>query len=238
MSVLKSALKQFSEFLFCSRCQICGEVVEIGCDLCDECRIIKKIEYPKCMQCGCSKADCVCNNKKNEYKMLTAVYYYKGSIVRAVSNFKNNDMPFLAENMAQDIYLTVSQEYNGIEFDFITYVPLRKLHQAKRGYNQSKLIAEKLSQLMGCKAINLLSKIRYTGVQHHKTSRERRADVFGAYDVSDDYKTKLSGKTILLIDDVKTTGSTLNECAKMLRIYGAECVYAASFAVTEKKKSR
>lgn len=236
MSELKSALKRFFDFLFCRRCRICGEVVEIDCDLCDECKALKQIENPRCIHCGCSKNDCTCKNRKNEYKQIIAVYYYKDSIIRAILNFKNNDMPFLTENMAAEIYSLIEQEYNNINFDYITYVPLRKLHQAKRGFNQSQLIADKLSKRMGVEVITLLKKIRYTGVQHHKSARERSAAVFGAYDVVDKYKYKLDGKTILLIDDVTTTGSTLNECAKMLKIYGAENVYAAAFAVTKKEK--
>lgn len=236
MNELKSALKRFSDFLFCRRCTICGDVVEIDCDLCDECKALKKIENPRCMHCGCSKNDCTCKNRKNEYKQIIAVYYYKDSIVRAVSNFKNNDMPFLADNMADEIYSLIVQDYGDINFDYITYVPLRRLHQAKRGFNQSQLIADRLSKRMSVKIVSLLKKIRYTGVQHHKSARERSADVFGAYDVVDKYKYKLDGKTILLIDDVKTTGSTLSECAKMLKIYGAENVYAAAFAVTKKEK--
>lgn len=235
MSIIKGVLKQFSDFLFCKRCRICGEVVEIDCDLCDECKAVKPIENPRCMHCGCSKNDCICKNKKNEYKQIIAVYYYKDSIVRAVSNLKNNDMPFLAENMADEIYSLVKEEYKDIKFDFVTYVPLRKLHQAKRGFNQSQLIADALSKQMGVESLKLLSKIRYTGVQHHKSARERRADVFGAYDVVDEYKYKLENKNVLLIDDVKTTGSTLSECAKMLKIYGCKSVYAATFALTKKK---
>ncbi len=235
MSVIKAVLKQLSDILFCSRCRICGDIVEIGSNFCDECESVRKIEHPKCMLCGCSKADCICKNKKNEYKRITAVYYYKDSIARAVSNLKNNDMPFLSVNMAEEIYLTVQQEYNDICFDYITYVPLRKLRQLKRGFNQSQLIADKLSELMGVETVKILTKTRYTGVQHHKSARERRADVFGAYDVSDEYKYKLEDRNILLIDDVKTTGSTLNECAKMLKIYGCKSVYAATFALTKKK---
>ena len=145
-------------------------------------------------------------------------------------------MPQLADNMAREMYSVIQKEYSDIEFDCITFVPLRKLRQTKRGFNQSRLIAQSLAKLMNVDVIELLSKVRYTGVQHHKSAQERRADVFGSYDVVDEYKYKLDGKTILLIDDVKTTGSTLGECAKMLKIYGAKAVYASTFAVTKKRK--
>lgn len=236
MSVMKSVLNHFSKLLFCNRCRICGEVIELDQSLCEDCKKLKAIESPRCAHCGCSKNNCDCKNKKNEYKQIVSVYYYKDSIVRAIANFKNNDMPFLAQNMAEEMYNVISEEYSDIDFDFITFVPLRKFHQSKRGFNQSQCIAEALSKLMNVSLTDVLLKVRYTGVQHHKSARQRKTDIFGAYDVRDEYKHTLDGKTILLIDDVKTTGSTLGECAKMLKIYGAKSVYAATFAITNRNR--
>ncbi len=236
MNIIKSVFKQFTKLLFCNRCRICGEVIELDFDLCDACKKLEKIQNPRCEHCGCTKDDCTCKRKKNEYKQIVSVYYYQDSIVRAISNFKNNDMPQLADNMASEMYSVIQTEYSGVAFDCITFVPLRRLRQTKRGFNQSQLIAQHLSKLMNVEVTELLSKVRYTGVQHHKSAQERSADVFGSYDVVDKYKDQLDGKTILLIDDVKTTGSTLSECAKMLKIYGAKTVYAATFAVTKKRK--
>lgn len=236
MSDFSDAFKTMSYALVTRRCALCGEVVELDESLCDECKSAQKIVSPRCMLCGCSKADCNCKKHKNEYKQLAAVYYYKNSIVRAVHNFKDLDMPFLARHFADDILDVINELYGDIAFDCITFVPLRKYKKLKRGYNQSQLIAQSLSQAMNITCMPLLKKVRYTGVQHNKSARQRKADVFGAYDVIGKYKGCLDGKTILLVDDVKTTGSTLNECAKMLNIYGAKEVYAISFALTKKEK--
>lgn len=237
MSILKKSLKSILKAFTCNRCKICGEVVELGADLCSECSSLKIIEHPRCVHCGCTKTDCVCKSKKNEFKQITSPYYYSESIVRAISNFKMNDMPFLADEFALKMYEQIKTDYQNIDFDYITFVPLRRFHQAKRGFNQSELIAEKLSVMMNVNSVTLLKKVRYTGVQHKKSAKERAADVFGAFDVQKNYKNALGEKTILLIDDVKTTGATLNECAKMLKIYGAKDVFCASFAVTKKEKS-
>ena len=78
----------------------------------------------------------------------------------------------------------------------------------------------------------MLYKKRYTGVQHKKSATKRKADLFGAFDVREDFADAVEGKTILLIDDIKTTGATLNECAKMLKLYGAEEVDVCTFAIT------
>lgn len=236
MNILLSSLKELFKVVSTNRCSLCGEVVEIDAKLCDECAANDKIKLPRCGECGCFKDDCVCCGKKSEYNAVTAPYYYIGSTIRGVHNFKNNDMPFLAASFAKEMYGEIKREYKGVDFDYIAYVPLTEKRWLKRGFNQSQLLAQELEKLMNIKAEPLLIKIRDTGVQHLKTARQRAADAYGSYDVAGKYKYLLSGKTILLTDDVKTTGATLNECAKMLKIYGAKAVYCAAFAITKKKK--
>ena len=80
----------------------------------------------------------------------------------------------------------------------------------------------------------LKSDVRKTKEQKSLNARERKTNVYGAFDLKD--KDIVINKRILLIDDVKTTGSTLNECAKMLNIYGAESVWAATLAVAVPKE--
>ncbi|MDE5985444.1 MAG: ComF family protein [Eubacterium sp.] len=234
MSELKRALSKILKVLFPNRCSICGEVIELDTQLCDNCTELPVIEPPLCEFCGSSKEACNCKKRKNEFKQIAAPYYYTDSIVIAIHRFKNSDMPFLAKRLGEDVAKCVIGNYGNIDFDMITFVPLRHFRECKRGYNQSELLADIVSDKINVEVFNLLVKVRYTGVQHHKKAAQRAADVFGSYDVIDEYKNQLDGKTILLIDDVKTTGSTLNECAKMLKIYGANSVYCAAVAVTKK----
>lgn len=236
MNDLLVALKRISYALFTKRCALCGAVIELDDELCDDCKKTERICMPICTHCGCAVQDCACNKNKNEYKQIVAPYYYEDSIVRAVYNFKDGKMPFLSKKFAEDMLLSVNECYADIEFDYITFVPLRALKKLKRGYNQSELLCNDIAKSMGIEALPLLKKVHYTGIQHHKSAKERRAAVFGAYDVADKYKNCLTDKTILIVDDVKTTGSTLNECAKMLKIYGAKAVYAVSFAITKKSR--
>lgn len=238
MSVFKSALITFSKVLFPNRCELCGEVIALDRKVCKSCENPPVIQPPLCEYCGSSETECSCKKHKHEYKQIVAPYYYRDSLVYAIHRYKNSEMLFLADRLSEDIYKCVKAYYGDISFDMITYVPLRKLRQRKRGFNQSELLARKISEKLGAPALPLLVKIRYTGVQHHKSAMERKADVFGSYDVSDKYKNRLDGKTILLIDDVKTTGSTLNECAKMLKIYGAKSVYCAVAAIANNKRQQ
>ncbi|MCD7796675.1 MAG: hypothetical protein LUG95_03415 [Clostridiales bacterium] len=82
----------------------------------------------------------------------------------------------------------------------------------------------------------LLVKVEHTKPQKKLSARRRKVNLYGAFDVID--KEYVEGKTILLIDDVKTTGSTLNECTKMLKIYGAKAVYCATLAIVEPKSKK
>lgn len=230
----------FIKLIFTNRCEICGEVIEFNGTLCSQCKELPVIEPPYCEYCGYSKNDCVCKRNKNEYKQVVAPFYYEKSITQAVHNFKNREMLFISKSLSLKMYDVVCKNYGDIHFDFITYVPFRRWHRIKRGFNQAQLLAEELSKKMNVPCVCLLKKVRYTGVQHKKTQAQRKADIFGAFDVCDKYKNQLNDKTILLVDDVKTTGATLNECAKMLKIYSANAVYCSVAAITkmEKKSSK
>lgn len=232
MNILISSLNKFLKAFIPDRCRICGEVVELDTEFCSDCKSLPEIPSPLCKSCGANVNDCNCKKHKNEYKQVIAPYYYRDSIVKGIHNFKENNMPFLADSFVAEMADCFNKNYADIDFDCIAFVPCRPFKHRVRGFNQSELLAEKLSVVLNIPVENILNKIAYSGVQHHKTAQQRRADIFGVFDVDDAYKTKLTDKTILLIDDVKTTGSTLNECAKMLKIYGAKSVYALTFAIT------
>lgn len=233
MKMLTSIISFFKKLIFTNRCDVCGEVIEFNKSLCSQCNDLPTIKPPYCKYCGYSKEDCVCKQHKNEYKWVVAPFYYEKSIATSIHNFKNNDMPFLAKSLSLRMYNVVCDIYKDLDIDFITYVPFRRLHKIRRGYNQAELLALELSKIMGVPCVGLLKKVRYTGVQHKKSQSQRKADIFGAFDICDEYKNQLEGKTVLLVDDVKTTGSTLNECAKMLKIYSAKSVYCAVVAITK-----
>lgn len=218
------------------RCRICAEVIELDSELCDDCKKLPVIAPPLCKSCGANVHDCKCKKNKNQYKQVIAPYYYKDSIVKGVHNFKDNNMPFLAEGYACDMASCFNENYSDIDFDFITFVACREFKRRLRGFNQAQLLAEKLSDIINIPVKNVLDKVKYSGVQHHKSAHQRRIDIYGAFDVKEEFRDKLDGKTILLVDDVKTTGSTLNECASMLKIFGAKEVYAITFAITNNIK--
>lgn len=233
--MIKEAIKFLSYAIFPKRCPLCGEVIALGDEKCEECINQKRIFGEICTDCGFSKEDCTCTNKtqKPQFKQIVSPYYFEDNIVKAIHRFKLYGYTELAQSMGDEITKVVIQRYKDIRFDYVTYVPMTKRKLRKRGYNQSKLLAEEVSKIMGVPLVDALIKTVETQSQRGSTAKERRLNLYGAFDICDDVE--LDNKTILLIDDVKTTGSTLNECAVMLKASGST-VYCATLAVAKNNK--
>ena len=113
--------------------------------------------------------------------------------------------------------------------DMILSVPLHRNKEQKRGYNQAYLIAKELGKLLETEEqSHVLKRIRNTESQSLLPKYKRKSNVKGAFLVV--HPSKIKGKSILLVDDVMTTGSTLNECSRVLKEAGAEKVFVAVLA--------
>ena len=137
-----------------------------------------------------------------------------------------------SEAFAAEMAKTVSERYSGIRFDYITEVPITKRAVKERGYNQCALLAENLSRICGIPyRQGILKKIYETEKQHGLNYYLRRGNLTGVFDSG--FPDEIKDKTILLCDDISTSGETLNECAKMLWLYGAEDIYCITAALTK-----
>ena len=117
-------------------------------------------------------------------------------------------------------------------FDLIVPIPLHHLKKAERGYNQSFYIAKGVRKILNIKVSDrIVKRIKYTESQTTMNISEREENIYGAFKVK--LKNSISGKNILLIDDVITTGATISECGKILLEAGANRIYAASIAIAD-----
>ena len=133
---------------------------------------------------------------------------------------------FLGKELGNNLK-TVILNWN---IDIIVPIPLHHLKKAERGYNQSFYIAKGLSKITKLPINNrIIKRKRFTQSQTTMNLKERQENISGAFTIKS--KNKLSGKNVLLIDDVITTGATISECGKILLEYGANKVYAASAAI-------
>ena len=158
----------------------------------------------------------------------TAPFIYREEIREVVRAFKFKRAMWLFRPAA-DFMLRAFREAE-LEADVITYVPMRPWEKEKRGYNQSRILAQLLARRTGIPFVRALKKVKRTRTQSKLRESERRANVFGAYACR--LKEKIGGKTVLLVDDVVTTGSTVSENARVLLMAGAKAVNVLVLAKT------
>jgi competence protein ComFC len=115
-----------------------------------------------------------------------------------------------------------------INFDYILYVPLHKKRERKRGFNQSKIIANQLGKELGVEVLDILERSKNTRRLFELDEKERKQELKNVFKISKDIK-NYTNKNILLIDDIFTTGSTVNEISKLLKLNGINEVYIFTF---------
>lgn len=237
---MKENIKRFFNknilwFFFTNRCLYCGEILDKDEILCEKCsENLPVIKGEKCKYCGAEKSRCACKKHKLSYDGITAPFYYEDCIKKSVVRLKFSGEIVLGSILAKDMAKAVKEDFGEKQFDFICFVPFTGWQRIKRNYNQSEILAENLAKELKMPLCNIMVKLFETKSQHKMNSRARKGNVFGVYDVKNGINVK--GKTILLVDDVKTSGSTLDDCAAILKIRGASEVYCVTAAIAGFKK--
>jgi competence protein ComFC len=231
MNGLKRFVQRAAAILFPNRCAFCGSVTVGGLGVCRECeKSLPLITRAVCQNCGREKEFCTCAKRHYEFKRCIAPFYYEGAAKRGVLRlkfYKKQDAAAVFAAYAAD---AVRREYTDIKFDIVTAVPLAREELKKRGFNQSADFAKWLSKALEIPFRELLTKPYDTKPQRSCHAHERWGNVFGAYAAL----SAAGGKTVLLADDIATTGATLNECSKMLMLAGADEVYCVVIACVKK----
>jgi ComF family protein len=236
MRKLSDVAEYFLTALYPKRCALCGKVIApTAVDICPCCEEkVSRVLPPICILCGRGKDECFCKNFRYYYSGLVAPFYYEDSVRKCIQQFKFYGKTQNARMLGREMADTVSLEFVGKEFDYITCVPLTRKSLKSRGFNQSELLACEIGKRLAIKSdYNLLVKIYDTPAQHTMNSSMRRGNLAGVFDVVNQQIIK--DKTILICDDVATTSSTINECSKMLMLGGAKEVCCVTAAVTRKK---
>ncbi|MDR2158086.1 MAG: ComF family protein [Holosporaceae bacterium] len=207
-------------------CCSCGAFVDSE-GLCPECwKKIKWIDNPKCKICGTPfeldiEAVCAeCLRKRPHFDEAVSVMEYddfsKGMILR----FKHGDTTYISRQLATWIYRAAENVIKNA--DIIIPVPIHFFKRLKRKYNQSELLALELKKLSGISyEPRILRKNKHTPQQEGLSRIMRLKNVNGSFGVNSQYSDLLRGRTVVLVDDVLTTGATVNECSKILKKHGA-----------------
>jgi ComF family protein len=168
-----------------------------------------------------------CLKSKPKYDMCAPAVKYNAASKAIVLPLKHGDATGLAKFAAK--MMTRSSSALLSETDAIIPVPIHARRMLKRKYNQAALVAGFMGKRSGKPVLyGAVSRVRATPSQGHLSFKERAANVHGAFRINS--ASDVRGRKILLVDDVMTSGATLNECARVLKEAGARRVYAAVFA--------
>lgn len=231
-----SFIESVACIFFPNRCVFCGKILEPFANVCEECEeILPYIKGETCDGCGLPEKECKCSSDNGRfYEKFAAPLLYAEPVKHGIHRFKFSGERNLGRGYAELMAQTFNDKFSSETFDFVTYVPMNKRDERYRGYNQSRVLARELSRVLDIEfGDRLLVKLYRNDYQRTLNSLQRTGNVFGAFDVDASYD--ISGKNILLVDDVKTSGSTLSECAKMLYLYGANKVFCLTVAVVNSK---
>jgi len=242
MEKLVSEISQAAlNIVFPIHCQNCQLKLPFNSNnyLCNRCFDEIKINKPPfCIRCGQA-----INSFSNEIETLCAScignnYFftqawqcceYGGIVKELIHKLKYNKKLFIKQILSDILYNYTTTHINYLSIDGIVAVPMHRPCINKRGFNQSELLAKALSTKLCIEYIgNSLIKNKKTEQQTRLTRSQRLKNLKDAFLVKD--KAAIKGKKILLIDDVFTTGATVNECSKALASSGAQSVYALAIA--------
>ena len=218
--------KALIDALFPPRCILCDEIIAPNRYLCNYCHTkILKVGDKRCAGCGRSINRCNCNRFVYHFDGVISPFYNEGPAKQAFYQYKffryRRTAEFYAINMAE----SVKEYYQDIKFDFLTYVCSS---DRKPLFDHCKILADELSNQLELELVELLKpSSKKRSVQHTLGFENRFENVHNAYEV----KSLCKNKVILLVDDIKTSGATIDECARIMKIAGAKAVYCVTALV-------
>lgn len=189
------------DIIFTRKCPFCGEVIRLSELECPSCR--DKIPESGVRKIGGYKCACA--------------FPYNGIFRQAVLQYKFRGQHSYGRAFAVYMNEAVKTQLADSRFDVVTYVPVYGEKQYR--FNHSRTLAENISRLLCLPCEQLLVKIKKTQKQHSLSVADRRHNVRGAF-----YSPDITGRRVLLVDDIITTGYTLAECIRTLKLSGAQSV--------------
>ena len=204
---MSAFFEKLLDLLFPPRCPFCRAILkDHETLLCGRCR--KELPWT----CGAAQ-----KQSFRHVESCVSPLYYEGDVRRSLLRYKFGGLSVYAPKYAELMCGCI--ERNGLSFDLISWTPLGRKRLRKRGYDQAKLLAEEVALFFGQTALPLLRKARHTRPQSSLSAEQRWRNAKGAYTCMEGLD--LSGKRVLLVDDIVTTGATLDHCALELIKAGA-----------------
>jgi len=222
------------QLLFPRRCPVCDEMVKpFGEKICTGCmKSLQLLTPPWCLQCGKKlygeESLCFdCKRKKHLYVRGRALYEYQ-SVAPSIYRLKNGGRQEYADYFGEEIARYLGDFIREVRPDGLIPIPLHRKRQLKRGYNQAQLLANAVGRCMGIPVFDdLLVRVKNTVPLKKQNPVERQNNLKKAFIIGQN-DVKLN--TIIIIDDIYTTGSTVNEATDVLKRHGVKNVYVITLA--------
>lgn len=241
---IKTAIENIGQMLFPNhiKCVACNrELFEYTrYELCPKCLEQIEFNYSYCVKCGRkivifdsigSGACKECLESEPAFTRARSPIVYSGIGAKLIKHFKYGSGKFLAPVLAEYMFDSISSELIDDECDFVTYIPMHIKKQKARGYNQSELLAKEVAKYMALPCIPILQKSYQTLSQASLNRGSRLKNLRNSLSLDKYYMQFMpQGKSILLIDDVLTTGATANIGAELLKSAGFKNIYVLTFA--------
>ena len=225
----------FLDVLYPRNCPVCRDVVTPkGESVCTGCReFLPYVTEPACMKCGkpinseqeeyCED----CGKRKFSYERGYAVFTYDEVMQQAVADYKYNNKKEYAIFFAQELAEVYRSRLSGLGIEALVPVPIHRARRRYRGYNQTEVMCEELSRLIGIRVdTQLLVREKKTAPQKELSEAERLQNLESAIRWNPArQQNSVVPRTVLLVDDIYTTGSTAEVCARVLLRNGIQKVY-------------
>lgn len=232
-------LDLFLNIFYPKKCMFCNEPLDNNSKYyCKKCYYkLPFVEDKVCLVCGREiygdhKICLSCRTHKTYIEVNYPAFTYSGNIEEAIKKFKFAGKMWYYKPLAELMYENIKGKISNI--DYIVYPPINKKTFYKRGFNQMELISKEMSKFTNIKMLKkCICKVKENEKQSLTSGKMRFENVRGVFAVNDNYKETLNGKNILLLDDVMTTGATINECARMLKKSGAKTVISSTICIVK-----
>lgn len=227
------------DLLYPRRCPLCGMPgADEGAHVCWDCMARMPIlQLPFCRVCGdpvegmvdhefsCSS----CARRPPFFDRARSAARFRDGLRDCLHAFKYGGDTHLSRDLSRLMVACVNAQYEDVGFDAAVCVPLYPSRERDRSYNQAALLASHVAADLALEAFpRCLVRVRSTKTQTSLSASERRANVRNAFQIR--YPGWVEGRRLLLVDDVMTTGATVNECSRILKKAGAASVYVVTVA--------
>ena len=223
--------------IFPRRCPGCDKILEFnGKKICDNCRKnLIYIKEPRCKKCGKQLIKfedeyCFdCKKGKHIYKKGVSAFSHAGEIKKSIYKIKYCNKREYVDFYGKEVARIYEKEILGWKCDCLIPVPLHRKRKLKRGYNQAEVIAKVISKQLGIPINNkILTRVKNTKPQKELNDEDRKKNLENAFKI---HKSIVELKKVILVDDIYTTGSTIDSCARILLDNGVSEVYYVSLSI-------